>query len=121
MPNILSNGEQHSEICIFNKHNIILIKELPRIIQIGGNMNPINSVKIISAISLDNEFTRNYTKVMKDFSKTFIPLSNHSIIKEQNTLPNTLQNNVSYITESSKISENHFNKKHRKTRKRIKL
>ena len=116
LPNILMNGRQHSEMCVFNKDNIILIKELPRVLQSGGGMKSSDDISIVGAISLDNEFTRDYTKAMKDFSKTFKPLSNYSIIEQHN-----IQHNfISSITKSRKISTNYFNKKHRKTRKKIK-
>ena len=55
------------------------------------------NIKIVGAINIDNEFTREYTKSMQEFSKTFKPLQTNSIIE-----PN-----------KSDIS-----KKYRKTRKR---
>ena len=96
LPNILINGHQHSEMCIFNKNNITLIKELPRIVQTGGDMDLTKGIPIVGAISIDNEFTREYTKSMKDFSKTFKLLSSDTIIEKQN------------ITESTKVSASHF-------------
>lgn len=60
-------------------------------------------IKILGAISLDNEFIREYTNAMKNFSKTFKPLPNHSIIEKQ-----YLQyQNLSSMTKST----NTFNKK----------
>ena len=55
------------------------------------------NIKIVGAINIDNEFTREYAKSMQEFSKTFKPLQTNSIIE-----PN-----------KSDIS-----KKYRKTRKR---
>lgn len=40
-------------------------------------------IRIIGAISLDNEITRAYVSSMKEFHRTFKPLPNHSIIQEQ--------------------------------------
>lgn len=40
-------------------------------------------IRILGAISLDNEITREYVSSMKEFHRTFKPLPNHSIIQEQ--------------------------------------
>ena len=40
-------------------------------------------IRIIGAISLDNEITRAYVSSMKEFHGTFKPLPNNSIIQEQ--------------------------------------
>jgi len=66
-------------LCIFNKDNITLIKEIPRI-QAGGNMKTEDEIPIIGAVSLDNEFTREYVNAMKDFHKTFKPLPKKEIM-----------------------------------------
>ena len=68
-------------------------------LHIGGNMNPTEDIKIVGAINIDNEFTREYTKSMQEFSKTFKPLQTNSII------------------EPNKSDINKLNTKYRKTRK----
>jgi hypothetical protein len=40
-------------------------------------------IRILGAISLDNEITREYVSTMKEFHRTFKPLPNHSIIQQQ--------------------------------------
>jgi hypothetical protein len=70
LPNTRMSGYQYSEMCIFNKDNINLIKELERI-QIGGNITPQEPVKMLGAISIDNKFTREYVSSMQEFHKTF--------------------------------------------------
>lgn len=68
-------------------------------LHIGGNMNPTENIKIVGAINIDNEFTREYTKSMQEFSKTFKPLQTNSII------------------EPNKSDIHKLNTKYRKTRK----
>jgi hypothetical protein len=57
-----------------------LVKELPRI-QTGGNMG--EPVRIVGAVSLDNEFIRRYKESMKGFEESLKPLPKHSIIEKQ--------------------------------------
>lgn len=94
-------------MCIFNRDNVELVKELSRK-QSGGTMLSQDPVRIVGAISLDNEIIRKYTESMKDFHKTFKPLPNHGIIQEQF---------VPYVVISS-ITETNTPSKNRKTRKR---
>lgn len=82
LPNILSNGYHHSELCIFNKENVELVKELPRA-QTGGNMNREEPIRIVGAVSLDNEFIRIYKESMKGFEESLKPLPKNSIIEKQ--------------------------------------
>ncbi len=42
-----------------------------------------DSIKILGAISLDNEFTRAYVSSMKEYRKTFKPITNTNVIEEQ--------------------------------------
>ena len=104
LPNILSNAYHHTEICIFNKENIELVKELP-IVQTGGNMG--EPIRIVGGISLDNEIIRKYTESMKGFEKSLKPLPYHSII-EKNFAPHILVKSMHNISANKK----------RKTRKR---
>ena len=109
LPNTLMNGYQHSEMCIFNKDNVELIKEIPRT-QSGGNITQKEPVRILGAISLDNEFTREYVSSMKEFHKTFKLITTDNII-EQQFVPHV------YVSPTESISK----VKNRKTRKQRKL
>jgi hypothetical protein len=121
LPNILNNGYQHSEMCIFNRDNIRLIKEIPRVLQGGGNMLRPDSIKIVGAISLDNEFTRAYVSSMKEFHKTFKPMTDTNIIEQR--FPSQIyeypvENNKN--TETTKnIPKTNTNKKRRTRRKNM--
>ena len=115
LPNILKNVYHHSELCIFNKQYIELVKEIPRL-QTGGNMrdnisieeNMGDPIRIGGAIHLDNDFIRKYTESMEKFFKKAKPLPNNSII-EKHLVPHVY---VSSTEES--VNKN----KKRKTRKR---
>ena len=121
LPNTLLNGYQHSEMCIFNKDNIELVKELPRT-QSGGTMFSQEPIRILGAISIDSEFTREYISTMKEFHRTFKPLPNHSIIEKQ-FAPHVLVNpimpviNTNTGTNTSITSGPKISNKNRKTRK----
>ena len=67
LPNILMNGYQHRELCVFNKDNISFIKEVERSIHSGGHTKPEGSIKILSAISLDNEMIRDFKRGMENY------------------------------------------------------
>jgi hypothetical protein len=106
LPNILANAYHHSEMCIFNTDNVKFIKEIPRN-QTGGTMFSQEPVRIVGAISLDNEIIRKYTESMKDFHKTFKPLPKHGIIQKQF---------VPYVL-APPLTETNTSNKNRKTRK----
>ena len=69
LPDLLRNGYQHSELCVFNKDNITLIKELS-IVYKGGEMKTTDEIPILGAMSLDNEITRKYVNDMKEIHKS---------------------------------------------------
>ena len=120
LPNTLLNGYQHSEMCIFNKDNIELVKELPRT-QSGGTMFSQNPIRILGAISIDSEFTREYVSTMKEFHRTFKPLPNHSIIQQQFVPHVYVHPTMPVITDNKgipNISNTPVTNKNRKTRKR---
>lgn len=73
-----------------------------------------DAIPILGAISLNNEYTREYTRVMESTLKTLKPLPSHSIIGQQ-FVPHVLV--MPTITEST-TSINNTHKKGRKTRKR---
>jgi len=117
LPDILKNGFQHSELCIFNRDNIRLIKEIPQVLQKGGNMLRPNSIKIVGAISIDNDIIREYVSSMKEYRKTFKPTTNTNVIEEQ--FPSQI---YEYPVENTKNSESTPNKsttnKKRRTRRK---
>jgi hypothetical protein len=114
LPNILSNGYHHSELCIFNKENIELVKELPSV-QTGGTMG--DPVRIVGAVSLDNEFIRRYKKSMIGFEKSLKLLSNNSIIEKQFAPYVYVSSTGEEIPQPTLNKIQNVNKK-RKTRKR---
>ena len=110
------NGYQHSEMCIFNRDNVELVKELPRV-QSGGMFSQ-KPIRILGAISLDNEITREYVSTMKEFHRTFKPLPNHSIIQQQFSPHIYVHSTMPVITDSKPVTD--ISKpptKNRKTRK----
>jgi hypothetical protein len=113
LPNVLSNGYHHSELCIFNKENIELVKELPRI-QTGGNMG--EPIRIVGAVSLDNEFIRRYKESMKGFEESLKPLPKHSIIEKQFVPYVYISSTGEEIPQPTVNKTQNLNKK-RKTRK----
>lgn len=74
-------------------------------------MKPTDSIPTVGAISLDNEITREYTKSMKDFHKTFKLLPINNIVENQN---------ISSIASTTYYNNGSINfpKKGIKTRKR---
>jgi hypothetical protein len=76
-----------------------------------------DSIKIVGAISLDNEFTRAYVSSMKEYRKTFKPITNTNVIEEQ--FPSQI---YEYPVENTKNSESTPNKrtsnKKRRTRRK---
>jgi hypothetical protein len=60
------------------------IKNLRLPNEVRGYLNSVlDVIRILGAISLDNEITREYVSTMKEFHRTFKPLPNHSIIQQQ--------------------------------------
>jgi len=116
LPNTLMNGYQHSEMCIFNRNNVELVKELPRV-QSGGMFSQ-KPIRILGAISLDNEITREYVSTMKEFHRTFKPLPNHSIIQQQFAPHVYVHSTMPVITDNKPITDiSKSPTKNRKTRK----
>lgn len=76
-------------------------------------------IRILGAISLDNEITREYVSSMKEFHRTFKPLPNHSIIQKQfaphvyvhSTMPVITDNPITDITTPLLKIERHVNSK----------
>lgn len=122
LPNTLANAYHHSEMCIFNRDNIELVKELPRT-QSGGTMFSQKPIRIVGAISLDNEITREYLSTMKEFHRTFKLIKEDNLIEKQfaphvyvhSTMPVITDNNP--ITDISKSPATNKNRKTRKLKK----
>jgi hypothetical protein len=74
-------------------------------------------IRILGAISLDNEITREYVSTMKEFHRTFKPLPNHSIIQQQFS-PHIYVHSTPVITDTKpNTSLANSPTKNRKTRK----
>ena len=122
LPNILANAYHHSEMCIFNRDNVELVKELSRT-QSGGSMFSQHPIRIVGAISIDNEYTREYVSTMKEFHRTFKLIKEDNIIETQFS-PHILVNPIMPIinTENSMPNTSALSNtpltKNRKTRKR---
>lgn len=115
LPDLLRNGYQHSELCVFNKDNITLVKELS-IIHKGGEMKTADEIPILGAMSLNNEITRKYVNDMKEIHKSFtadgvpiigaISFNNESIKKYVNAMKEYRKSMVekkSYLETADKI------------------
>jgi len=72
LPDRLRNGYQHSEICVFHKDTMELIKELP-IAQSGGVRSE-GGIKILGASNIENDVIRELRESMKEFQHTLKPL-----------------------------------------------
>jgi hypothetical protein len=120
LPNILRNGYHHSEISIFNRDNIELVKELPRL-QSGGTMISQEPIRILGAINIDNEFTRDYINKMKEFHRTFKFIKEDNLIEKQFAPHVYVHSTMPVITDNKgipNISNTPVIRKNRKTRKR---
>jgi len=122
LPNILANAYHHSEMCIFNKDNIELVKELSRT-QSGGSMFSQHPIRIVGAISIDNEYTREYVSTMKEFHRTFKLIKEDNLIEKQ-FVPHILVNPImpvintnNTMSNTSSVSKTTLTK-NRKTRKK---
>ena len=109
-------------MCIFNKDNIELVKELSRI-QSGGSMFSQHPIRIVGAISIDNEYTREYVSTMKEFHRTFKLIKEDNLIEKQ-FAPHILVNPImpvintdNTMSNTSSVSKTTLTK-NRKTRKR---
>jgi len=72
LPDRLRNGYQHSEICVFHKDIMELIKELPR--PQSGGMRSEGGIKILGALNFENDVIRELRESMKEFQHTLKPL-----------------------------------------------
>ena len=76
-----------------------------------------DSIKIVGAISIDNDIIREYVSSMKEYRKTFKPTTNTNVIEEQ--FPSQI---YEYPVENTKNSESTPNKsttnKKRRTRRK---
>jgi hypothetical protein len=108
-------------MCIFNKDTVELVKEVSRA-QSGGTMFSQKPIRILGAISIDNEFTREYVSTMKELHKSFKQLPNHSIIEEHFSSNSFVYPKISAIedniNENAKPTIKTSLTKSRKTRKR---
>lgn len=109
LPNTLMNGYQFSEMCVFNRDNIKLVKEFSRI-QTAGNMTPQEPIKMLGAISLDTQFTREYVSSMKEFHRTFKFLSNDNIIEKSISTNTPLTPGPETFKKTRKTRKNKLNK-----------
>ena len=77
-----------------------------------------DSIKIVGAISLDNEFIRAYVSSMKDFHRTFKLITDNNIIEER--FPSQIYEYPVENTETAKnIPKTNSNKKRRTRRKNM--
>lgn len=106
-------------MCIFNRDNIELVKELPRT-QSGGMFSQ-KPIRIVGAISLDNEITREYVNTMKEFHRTFKLIKEDNLIEKQFAPHVYVHSTMPVITDNkgiTNISNTPVTNKNRKTRKR---
>ena len=73
-------------------------------------------IRILGAIHIDSEFTREYVSTMKEFHRTFKPLPNHSIIQQQ-FAPHLYVHSTPVITDNPITNISKTPNKNRKTRK----